>query len=149
MSVGDDDATEDDGEVLSADLLSGQWPAGLIPAHRHPGGVTDEPVHQIDVDVGLKVALGYSLVDDVHPHFSLALVEFIYIAESRLRRESLRLVLIDDDLGMMMLDRFEGSNEQTREPGKRVRLGIDDVLVALEEPVQKTSKHLVDHLLLG
>src|SRR6202161_4739328 len=51
------DAAENDGEVLAADLLGRQGPARLIPADRNPGGVADEPVDQIDVDVRPEVAL--------------------------------------------------------------------------------------------
>src|SRR5690606_38246815 len=63
--------TEDDRKVLPANLLGGQRATGLVPAHRHPGGVADEPVHQVDVDVGTEVALVDALCQHVDPHLAL------------------------------------------------------------------------------
>ena len=48
-----------------------------------------------------------------------------------------------------MLDRLERRHEQALEPLERVGLGGDDLLVALEEPVEEPAQQLVDHLLLG
>ena len=63
--------------------------------------------------------------------------------------EPLGLVLIDDNLSMVVFDRVEGCHEQSLEPLKRIGLGVDDELIAGEEPVEKTAQHLIDHLLLG
>src|SRR3954452_10346061 len=43
-------AAESDGQVLTAGLLGGQRSARLMRADRTPCGVTDEPVHQVDID---------------------------------------------------------------------------------------------------
>src|SRR6478609_8925154 len=77
------DSAKNDGEVLSAHLLGVQRPTGLIPAHRHPGGVADEAVHQVDVEIGAQVALLDALVEDVEPH--LALLAVAHIDEGELR----------------------------------------------------------------
>src|ERR1700747_821495 len=50
-------AAQDDGEIWLTHLLCGARSAGLIPAHRHPGGVPDEAVDEVDVEVGPEVAL--------------------------------------------------------------------------------------------
>src|SRR5262249_4798738 len=68
------DSAKDDGEVLLTDLLCGERSAGLIPAHRHPGGVTDETVDKVDVEVGPQVALVDALVEHLHPHLALLTV---------------------------------------------------------------------------
>src|ERR1700677_1003465 len=59
------------GQLLLAHLLGGERSAGLIPAHRHPGGVTDETVDEIDVEVGPEVALVDALIQHLDPHLAL------------------------------------------------------------------------------
>src|ERR1700742_4947156 len=59
------DAAENDGQVLAADLVGRQRSTRLIPADRYPGGVADEAVHQIDIDVGPEAALRDALIEDV------------------------------------------------------------------------------------
>ena len=46
-------------------------------------------------------------------------------------------------------DRLERRHEQALEPFQRSRFGRDDLLVAVEQPVEESAQHLVDHLLLG
>src|SRR4029453_7517532 len=128
---------KNDCEVLLADLFGRQRPTRLIPADRNPCGVADEPVHQVDVDVGPEVAFLDALVEQVQPHLSLLFVARLDEVELRQRREPLCLVLIDDDLRVPMFDRLERGHEQTLQPLKRIRLGVDDLLVATEQPVQE------------
>src|SRR6476646_10716617 len=78
------DSAKDDREVLSADLLGGQGSTGLIPAHRHPGGVADEAVHQVDVEIRPEVALLDALVEHIEPH--LALLAVARVDEGELRQ---------------------------------------------------------------
>lgn len=59
------DAVQNDDRYSPPDLFGGQRSAGLIPPHRHPGGVVDEAVHQVDVDVLVEVALLDALVEQV------------------------------------------------------------------------------------
>ena len=50
---------------------------------------------------------------------------------------------------MPVLDRVERRHEQPLEPLERIRLAVDDFLVAAEQPVQEAVQQLVDHLFLG
>ena len=59
----------------------------------------------------MKVALADSFIENVDPHLALPNVEFVDVAEPRVRGESIGFVLIDDDLGMVVLDRVEGGHE--------------------------------------
>src|ERR1700740_1028797 len=76
---------KDDGEVLLTDLLRAERSAGLIPAHRHPGGVTDESVDEVDVEVGPEVALVDALVEHLDPHLALLAVHVLDVGEPGLR----------------------------------------------------------------
>src|SRR5258705_10301429 len=143
------DPAEDDREVLAANLFGRQWPARLIPADRNPGGVADEPVDQVDVDVGPEVALLDPLVGHVHPHLALLFVAVVHIGEPRLARQPLGPVLVDDDLRVPVRDRLERRHEQTLESLQRIRFRRNDLLVPVEQPVQEAAQQLVDHLLLG
>jgi hypothetical protein len=69
--------------------------------------------------------------------------------ELRQRGQPLGLVLVDDHLRVPVLDRLERRHEQTLEPLERIGLGLDDLLVAAEQPVQKVPQDLLDHLLLA
>src|ERR1700755_3639630 len=75
------DAAKNYCEVLPADLLSRQRSAWLIPADRNPCGVADEPVHQVDVEIGPEVALLDPLVEHVHPHLALFPVALLHVGE--------------------------------------------------------------------
>src|SRR5829696_11939 len=119
-------------EVLAANLFGCQGSARLIPADRNPCGVADEAVHQVDVDVGPEVALLDALVEHIHPHLALLFVALFDEGELRLSRKSFRLVLVDDDLCVAVLDRLERRHEQPFEPLQRIRLGINDFLVPTE-----------------
>src|ERR1700676_854604 len=68
-------SAKDDGEVLPTHLLGGERPAGLVPAHRHPGGVTDEAVDEIDVEIGPKTPLLDALIEHLDPHLPLLFVQ--------------------------------------------------------------------------
>jgi hypothetical protein len=46
-------------------------------------------------------------------------------------------------------DRLERRHEQPFEPLEWILLGRDDLLVAVEQPVQEAAQHLVDHLFFG
>src|SRR5690242_16648763 len=103
--TGGGDSAEDDGEVLPAYLFGRERSAWLIPADRHPGGVADEPVHQVDVDVLTERAVGDALLQDVQPHLALFTVALVDKAELRYRRQPLGLVLVDHHLRVPVLDR--------------------------------------------
>src|SRR5207302_5869002 len=79
------DPAEHDGEILPTHLLRGERSAGLIPAHRHPGGVTDESVDEVDVEVGTEAALVDALVEHLDPHLALLAVHVLDVGEPRLR----------------------------------------------------------------
>src|ERR1700761_5535597 len=63
-----------DGEVLLTHLLCGERSAGLPPAHRHPGGVSNETVDQVDVQVGPQVTAVNALIEHLDPHLALLLI---------------------------------------------------------------------------
>src|SRR5882757_7110504 len=143
------DSAKDDGEVLLTHLRCGERAAGLIPAHRHPGGVTDESVDQVDIEVGPEVALLDALIEQVDPHLSLLFVQVLYIGEPGLRREPLGFVLVDDDLRVPMLYGLERRQEQSLESLQRIGVGVEDLAIAGEQPVEEPAQQVVDHLLLG
>lgn len=60
-------------------------------------------------------------------------------------RRVVGLVLIDDHLGVMVFDRVEGGHEKALEALHRVGLGVDDLLVALEQPVEESTQYLINH----
>ncbi len=122
----------------------------MVPPDGHPGRVADEPVHQVDVEVGTEAALGDALLEHVHPHGSLFAVALVDEAELRESRQPLGLVLIDDDLGVPVLDGLERRHEEPPlDALQRIGLALDDLLVAAEEPVEEIPEDLLDHLLLG
>ncbi len=65
-----------------------------------------------------------------------------------MRRQPLGLVLVNDDLRVPVLDRFERRHEQALEPFEWIGFGCHDLLVALEQPVEEAAQQFVDHLLL-
>src|SRR4051812_35413026 len=143
------DATEDDGEVLVADLLGRERSAGPIPADGHPGGVADEAVDEVDVEVGPEAALRDALLQDVHPHLPLLAVACVDETELRQCRQPLGLVLVDDDLGVPVLDGLERRHEQALPPFEGIGFPVDYVLIPAEQPVEEVLQDLFDHLLLG
>src|SRR5215217_440098 len=149
LGCGGGDSTEDYREVLAANLFGRQWTAWLIPADRNPCGVADEPVHQVDVDVGPEVAPLDALVEQVQPHLALVFVARLDEGELRQGRQPLGLVLIDDDLGVPVFDCLERRHEQPLEPFERIGFGVDDLLIATEQPVQEIPQHLLHHLLFA
>src|SRR5690349_13774783 len=78
------DSAENDGKILSANLLRRHGSARLIPAHRNPRGVADEPIHEVDVDVGSEITLVDPLVEQFKPHLALLPVAFLHVGEPRL-----------------------------------------------------------------
>src|SRR5271166_2307604 len=142
-------SAKDDGEVLPTHLLGGERPAGLIPAHRYPGGVTDEAVDKIDVQIRPEVALFDALIEHLDPHLALLFVQVVDIGEPRLRRQPLGFVLVDDDLRMPILDRLERRHEQSLEPLQGIWFAVDDLAVTGEEPVEEPAHQVVDHLFFG
>ena len=74
-------AAEHDRKVLLTNLFGGQRAARLIPADRNPGGVADEPVHQVDIDVGAEVALRDARLEHVDPHLALLVVALVHVGE--------------------------------------------------------------------
>src|SRR5580693_10059529 len=88
---------KDNGEILLTHLFCGEWSAGLIPAHRHPGGVTDETVNEVDLEVGPKAALLDALMQQLEPHLALLPIHVLDISEPGLRQQPLGFVLVDDD----------------------------------------------------
>src|SRR6201990_1350998 len=90
------DAAKNYCEVLPADLLSRQRSAWLIPADRNPCGVADEPVHQVDVEIGPETALLDALVEHVHPHLALLFVARLHEGELWKGQKPFGFVLIDD-----------------------------------------------------
>src|SRR6516225_1665878 len=79
------DPAQDDGEILLTHLLRGERSTRLIPAHRHPGGVTDETVDKVDVEVGPEVTLVDALIEHLDPHLALLSVHVLYVGEPGLR----------------------------------------------------------------
>ena len=61
------DAVQDDGEVLLRRRRRRQPAARPVPAHAHPHGVAQEPVGELDVEVGAEAAVGDAGVEDVEP----------------------------------------------------------------------------------
>src|ERR1700742_4895007 len=78
-------SAKNDGQVLLTHLLCGKRSARLIPAHRHPGGVTDESVDQVDIEVGPEVAGVDALMQQFDPHLALLSVHVLDVGEPRLR----------------------------------------------------------------
>src|SRR5262249_31405056 len=79
------DSAKHDGEILLTHLLRGERPAGFIPAHRRPGGIADETVDQVHVEVGPEVALVDALIQHLDPHLALLAVHVLDVGEPRLR----------------------------------------------------------------
>src|ERR1700758_5147295 len=140
---------ENDRKILAANLFGCQQAAGSIPTHPNPGSVADKPVHQVDVEIGPEIALLDPLLQNIDPHLPLSPVQLLDVGETRLRRQSLRLVLVDHHLRVPALDRVEGGHEQSLQALQRIWLRVNDVLIAGEQPVEEVAEHLVDHLFFG
>ena len=59
---------------MAANFFRSERPAGLIPPHGDPGGVADEPVHHVDVDVRAETPLLDTFVEQVDPQLALLFV---------------------------------------------------------------------------
>src|SRR5437667_296414 len=62
------DAVQDDGQVLAGDVVDAELAARPVPTHAHPYGVAQEPVGQLDVEIGAEAAVLDAGPEHVVPH---------------------------------------------------------------------------------
>src|SRR5690349_19962042 len=76
------DAFEEDVEVLVGDLARGQVAAGPVPADRHPHRVAQEPVDELDVEVGPQLTGRDPVAQQPGPEVAEAHVALLEVGEA-------------------------------------------------------------------